>query len=64
MCVRRARMHAQFEARHRKRKHKGGGGERAKGRDWVVKKKEQMRKKGYDIVPDSKYTGRKRRKVT
>lgn len=34
----------------------------AKGKDWVQKKKSQMRKKGYTNVPsDSKYTGRKRK---
>lgn len=45
-----------------KRKHGEGGG---KGRGWVLHKKEQMRKKGYTAIPvDSKYTGRKRRKVT
>lgn len=34
----------------------------AKGKDWVYKKKNQMRKKGYTNVPsDSKYTGRKRK---
>ncbi|KAM7274338.1 hypothetical protein ACFE04_029002 [Oxalis oulophora] len=32
-----------------------------KGRDWVVKKKEQMRKKGNDVPQDSKYTARKRK---
>ncbi|KAL0056385.1 hypothetical protein WJX82_010760 [Trebouxia sp. C0006] len=33
-----------------------------KGKDWVYKKKNQMRKKGYTNVPsDSKYTGRKRK---
>ncbi|GLC35268.1 hypothetical protein PLESTB_000582800 [Pleodorina starrii] len=41
----------------------GGGGSGGKGRDWVLKKKEQMRKKGYDIAPDSKYTGRKRKRI-
>lgn len=34
----------------------------AKGKEWVYKKKTQMRKKGYTNVPtDSKYTGRKRK---
>lgn len=48
----------------RARTDKGPGGAKApKGRDWVLKKKAQMRKKGYDIAPDSKYTGRKRKHI-
>ncbi|KAL4192513.1 hypothetical protein AMTRI_Chr06g194650 [Amborella trichopoda] len=39
---------------------------KAKGREWILKKKEQMRKKekygyGENIPPDTKYTGRKRK---
>ncbi|CAM8965403.1 unnamed protein product [Rhodiola kirilowii] len=34
---------------------------KGKGRSWILKKKEQMRKKGNDVPPDSKYTGRKRK---
>ncbi|CAK9326028.1 unnamed protein product [Citrullus colocynthis] len=34
---------------------------RRKGRDWVLKKKEQMRRKGNVVPPDSKYTARKRK---
>ncbi|PHT28872.1 putative 18S rRNA (guanine-N(7))-methyltransferase [Capsicum baccatum] len=34
---------------------------RGKGRDWVLKKKEQMRRKGNAVPPDSKYTARKRK---
>lgn len=52
----------QFESRQRHRKRKSGGG-KVKDREWVLKKKEQMRRKGYDISQDSKYTARKRRKV-
>ena len=34
----------------------------SKGKDWVLKKKELRRKRGYGDVPnDSKYTGRKRK---
>lgn len=34
-----------------------------KDRQWILKKKEQMRNKGYTgVAADSKYTGRKRRK--
>ena len=34
----------------------------AKGKWWIMKKKDNMRRKGYDNVPgDSKYTGRKRK---
>ncbi|URE00905.1 Methyltransferase involved in Williams-Beuren syndrome [Musa troglodytarum] len=32
-----------------------------KGKEWVFKKKEQMRKKGYSVPPDTKYTARKRK---
>lgn len=33
-----------------------------KGKEWVLKKKDQMRGKGYvGIAPDSKYTARKRK---
>jgi len=34
----------------------------AKGRPWIFKKKEKMRKQGYSNIPtDTKYTGRKRK---
>jgi len=38
------------------KKKKGGG----KNRDWIMHKKEVQRKKGKDVRPDTKYTGRKR----
>ncbi|KAJ1698537.1 hypothetical protein LUZ63_007049 [Rhynchospora breviuscula] len=34
---------------------------KSKGKQWVLKKKEQMRRKGNDVPPDSKYTARKRK---
>jgi len=34
-----------------------------KGKDWVVRKKEQMRKKGREVANDSKYTARRRKKI-
>ncbi|CAN4100579.1 unnamed protein product [Withania somnifera] len=34
---------------------------KGKGRDWVLRKKEQMRRKGNVVPPDSKYTARKRK---
>ncbi|XP_006347375.1 probable 18S rRNA (guanine-N(7))-methyltransferase [Solanum tuberosum] len=34
---------------------------KGKGRDWVLRKKEQMRKKGNAVPADSKYTARKRK---
>lgn len=46
--------------RHRPRK-KQRLTKKGKGRDWVVKKKEQMRKKGNTVPPDSRYTARKRK---
>lgn len=47
-------------------KHKGGkgpkGGALNKTRGWVLKKKAQMRAKGYTAIPaDSKYTARRRK---
>lgn len=47
-----------------KRRRTGSGKGQGKGREWVLKKKEQMRKKGYDIAPDTKYTARKRKRIT
>ncbi|ONK70608.1 uncharacterized protein A4U43_C05F35520 [Asparagus officinalis] len=32
-----------------------------RGKQWVLKKKEQMRKKGHTVPPDTKYTNRKRK---
>lgn len=34
---------------------------KGKGREWVFKKKERMRNKGYDVPPDTAYTARKRK---
>lgn len=48
----------------KRRRTDGGKGSGVKGRDWVLKKKGQMRARGYDIAPDTKYTGRKRRHLT
>ncbi|OAA53936.1 bud site selection protein [Niveomyces insectorum RCEF 264] len=46
----------------RNRQKSGKGGPIKKGsRAWIVKKKEQMERKGKIVKPDSKYTGRKRR---
>ncbi|KAF8035249.1 hypothetical protein BT93_C1313 [Corymbia citriodora subsp. variegata] len=46
--------------RHRPKK-KQKLNKRGKGREWVVRKKEQMRRKGNVVPPDSKYTARKRK---
>lgn len=32
-----------------------------KGKDWLLRKKEQMRRRGHDVPADTKYTGRKRK---
>jgi 18S rRNA (guanine1575-N7)-methyltransferase len=32
-----------------------------KGRDWIMRKKEQQRRRGDVVPPDTKYTGRKRK---
>lgn len=34
---------------------------KGKGRDWIFKKKEQLRRKGNAMPPDTRYTGRKRK---
>ncbi|KAK9287007.1 hypothetical protein L1049_015415 [Liquidambar formosana] len=34
---------------------------KGKGREWILKKKEQMRRKGNVVPPDTKYTARKRK---
>lgn len=48
-----------------KRQKTGHGNKGGKGKDWILKKKDQMRKKGYTSIPvDTKYTGRKRRHIT
>lgn len=45
-------------------KRQRSGKKEGKGKDWILKKKEQMRKKGYSNIPmDTKYTGRKRRRT-
>jgi 18S rRNA (guanine1575-N7)-methyltransferase len=46
--------------RHRPRK-KQRITKKGKGRDWVLKKKEQLRKKGNHVPLDTKYTARKRK---
>ncbi|KAJ6416224.1 hypothetical protein OIU84_004931 [Salix udensis] len=34
---------------------------KGKGREWIFKKKEQLRRKGNAVPPDTRYTGRKRK---
>lgn len=46
--------------RHRPRK-KQKLNKKVKGREWVLRKKEQMRRKGNAVPPDTKYTARKRK---
>ncbi|KAK9905335.1 hypothetical protein M0R45_000270 [Rubus argutus] len=46
--------------RHRPRK-KQRITKKGKGREWILKKKEQMRRKGNIVPPDTKYTARKRK---
>ncbi|XP_031270909.1 18S rRNA (guanine-N(7))-methyltransferase RID2 [Pistacia vera] len=47
--------------RHRPRKKQKINKKKGKGREWVLKKKEQMRRKGNAVPPDTKYTARKRK---
>ncbi|XP_057537017.1 18S rRNA (guanine-N(7))-methyltransferase RID2-like isoform X2 [Amaranthus tricolor] len=46
--------------RHRPRK-KQRLDKKTKGKDWVIRKKEQMRRKGATVPADTKYTARKRK---
>ena len=46
---------------HRERVRKLKGAKSAKrGRDWIMEKKERRRRKGLEVRPDTKFTGRKR----
>ncbi|PKA63940.1 hypothetical protein AXF42_Ash004950 [Apostasia shenzhenica] len=47
--------------RHRPTKRLKLNKKKGKGKAWLLKKKEQMRNKGYTVPPDTKYTGRKRK---
>jgi 18S rRNA (guanine1575-N7)-methyltransferase len=45
------------------KKKQQGSGAQLKTKSWILKKKAQMRTKGYTSIPvDTKYTGRKRKK--
>ncbi|TKY54544.1 18S rRNA (guanine-N(7))-methyltransferase [Spatholobus suberectus] len=46
--------------RHRPRK-KQKKNKSGKGKEWLLRKKEQMRRRGNAVPPDTKYTGRKRK---
>jgi 18S rRNA (guanine1575-N7)-methyltransferase len=45
----------------KKMKSQGAGGMKKGSKDWIIKKKEQMERKGKVVKATSKYTGRKRR---
>ncbi|XP_065851420.1 18S rRNA (guanine-N(7))-methyltransferase RID2 [Euphorbia lathyris] len=49
-----------FSDRHRPKK-KQKVAKKGKGREWVLRKKEQLRSKGNVVPPDTKYTARKRK---
>lgn len=50
--------------RGRGKKQQKGSGAQLKTKSWILKKKAQMRQKGYTSIPvDTKYTGRRRKKV-
>ena len=54
------KVHAR-KSRNKKRRVEGGGGGKG-SKEWIFRKKEQMRNRGYEAIPqDSKYTGRKRK---
>ncbi|XP_045816486.1 18S rRNA (guanine-N(7))-methyltransferase RID2 isoform X1 [Trifolium pratense] len=52
-----------FSDRHRplKKQRKNDKSGKGKGKDWILRKKEQMRRRGNDVPLDTKYTGRKRK---
>ena len=52
---------ARFETKRERVKQIRGNKNIKKSRDWILDKKERARKKGRDVRPDTKYTGRKRR---
>ncbi|BAT76761.1 hypothetical protein LR48_Vigan627s002100 [Vigna angularis] len=47
--------------RHRPRKKQKKNNKSGKGKEWILRKKEQMRRRGNAVPQDSKYTGRKRK---
>ncbi|XP_027332404.1 18S rRNA (guanine-N(7))-methyltransferase RID2-like isoform X2 [Abrus precatorius] len=47
--------------RHRPRKKQKKNNKSGKGKEWILRKKEQMRRRGNAVPPDTKYTGRKRK---
>ncbi|XP_057456183.1 18S rRNA (guanine-N(7))-methyltransferase RID2-like isoform X2 [Lotus japonicus] len=47
--------------RHRPQKKQKNNNKKGKGRDWILRKKEQMRRRGNAVPQDTKYTGRKRK---
>ncbi|KAK8471077.1 hypothetical protein PHAVU_003G141775 [Phaseolus vulgaris] len=47
--------------RHRPRKKQKRNNKNGKGKEWILRKKEQMRRRGNAVPSDSKYTGRKRK---
>ena len=52
---------ARFETKRERVKQIRGVKNAKKTKDWILDKKERARKKGRDVRPDTKYTGRKRR---
>ncbi|RDX76204.1 putative 18S rRNA (guanine-N(7))-methyltransferase [Mucuna pruriens] len=47
--------------RHRPRKKQKKNNKSGKGKEWILRKKEQMRRRGNAVPADTKYTGRKRK---
>lgn len=57
--------HVRYQASNVEREHfrsKGSGSKKPsfRSKEWIIQKKERARKKGKEVRPDSKYTGRKR----
>ncbi len=61
------RTEVKVHGRDAKRRKTSGGGKDTGGggkKGWILKKKDQMRKRGYAGIPaDTKYTGRKRKNI-
>merc|ERR1711971_307138 len=55
-----ASVGARFESSREKMKNIRGKSVK-KSRDWIQEKKDRARRKGKDVRPDSKFTGRKRK---
>lgn len=54
-------MQVRLSDRHRPVKKQRKNNKSGKGKEWILRKKDQMRRRGNDVPLDTKYTGRKRK---